>query len=61
MLSVADYHKVRVAVENEKLSQREVARKFRHGRNTIRKILGDKETQPRYKRPEVVGCVSPYY
>jgi len=50
MLSMKDYQKIRVAVENEKLSQREVARQYRHGRNTIRKVLEDTDTHPRYKR-----------
>jgi transposase len=50
MLTMTDYHKIRVAVENEQMSQREVARKFGHGRDTIRKILADTETQPQYRR-----------
>jgi transposase len=50
MLTVKDFQKVRVAIENEKLSQREVARQYGHGRNTIRKVLADSDTQPQYKR-----------
>jgi transposase len=50
MLTMADYHKIRVAVENEEMSQREAARKFGHGRDTIRKVLADSDTQPRYRR-----------
>lgn len=47
---MTDYHKIRVAVENEEMSQREAARKFGHGRDTIRKVLASSEAQSRYRR-----------
>jgi len=49
MLTVEDYEKVRKAVLVQGLSQREVARKFRHGRETIKKALAHPEP-PGYRR-----------
>ena len=39
MLTVEDYEKIRKAILRGGMSQREAARTFRHGRDTIRKIL----------------------
>jgi transposase len=50
MLTLTDYQKIRFEVENQKRSQRDVAKAFHHGRDTIRKILADPDTQPRYRR-----------
>ena len=47
---MTDYQKIRIAVEHEGKSQREVARQFRHGRDTIRKVLADQDTRPRHRR-----------
>ncbi len=43
MLKMEDYEKIRFAVLREGLSQREVARTYRHGRDTIRKALANPE------------------
>jgi len=50
MLTMTDYQKIRFAIERDGLSQREVARLYHHGRDTIRKVLADAATQPRYER-----------
>src|SRR5215469_4108607 len=61
MLTMIDYHKIRHAVENEEMSQREVAKKFRHGRDSIRKVLADADTQPRYRRQKPAATsIDPY-
>lgn len=49
MLKVEDYEKIRKAVLRDGMSQREAARKFGHGRDTIRKVLQE-GTQPSYRR-----------
>lgn len=49
MLKVEDYEKIRKAVLRDGMSQREAARKFGHGRDTIRKVLED-SSPPGYRR-----------
>lgn len=49
MLTVEDYEKIRKAVFREGLSQREAARKFGHGRETIKKVLAN-PSPPGYRR-----------
>jgi transposase len=62
LLTVKDYQKIRVAVENEHLSQREVARRYGHGRNTIRKVLSVTDTPLHYKRKIAVpSSLDPYH
>ena len=47
---MTDYQKIRFAIEREGRSQREVARVYGHGRDTIRKVLADAATEPAYRR-----------
>jgi len=54
MLTVEDYEKIRKAVVVDGLSQREAARRFRHGRETIKKALAHPEP-PGYRRTEPVA------
>lgn len=49
MLKVDDYEKIKKAILHDGMSQREAARVFHHGRDTIRKIL-DHPTPPGYQR-----------
>ncbi|MBU2573289.1 MAG: IS21 family transposase [Elusimicrobia bacterium] len=49
MLTVEDYEKIRKAVLRDGMSQREAARTFGHGRDTIRKAL-DHAAPPGYRR-----------
>ena len=49
MLKVADYEKIRKAVLVQEMSQRAVAREFRHGRDTVKKALKHPEP-PGYRR-----------
>jgi len=49
MLKVADYEKIRKAVMREGMSQREVARTFGHGRDTVKKAL-EYSSPPGYRR-----------
>jgi len=49
MLTVADYEKIRKAVIRGGMSQREAARTFGHGRDTIKKALAH-PSPPGYRR-----------
>ena len=49
MLKVDDYDKVKKAIMRDGMSQREAAKTFKHGRDTIRKILAH-PTPPGYQR-----------
>ena len=49
MLKVDDYEKIKKAVLHDGMSQREAAKTFKHGRDTIRKILAH-ATPPGYQR-----------
>lgn len=49
MLKVADYEQIRKAVLVREMSQRAVAREFRHGRDTVRKAL-EHPAPPGYRR-----------
>jgi len=55
MMTMTDYQKIRFAIEREGRSQREVARLYGHGRDTIRKVLADAETEPCYRRSKPVA------
>ena len=49
MLKVDDYEKIKKAILHDGMSQREAAKTFKHGRDTIRKILAH-ATPPGYQR-----------
>lgn len=49
MLKVDDYEKIKKAILHDGMSQREAAKTFKHGRDTIRKILAH-PTPPGYQR-----------
>ena len=55
MLKVEDYEKIRKAVIRDGMSQREAARKFGHGRETIKKIL-EYSQPPGYRRSKAPEC-----
>jgi transposase len=54
MLTVADYETIRKCVWNDRLSQREVARRFGHSRHTVKKALLQ-AAPPGYRRTQEVA------
>ena len=57
MLIVEDFEKIRKAVLVEGLSERKVARKFRHSRKTIKKALKHSVPPGYKKRSSPAGAV----
>jgi len=51
MLKVEDYEKIKKAILRDGMSQRQAAKTFKHGRETIRKIL-EHGTPPGYQRKQ---------
>jgi hypothetical protein len=59
MVKVDEYARTRQAHRLEKLSVRELARRFRHSRRKIREILTQSEPKP-YRRQPMPSVVDPF-